>query len=313
MLKTQFNGQEYEIRKWQGESLGLKIAIDTETTMAPFTETPELITFQATDGTCVYYVERDEVDSFFMKNSESIFVMHHAPFDIDVICKHVGDRNYFHKFIEKDQVRDTNLLFRLVHLATVGHVPFKSSLAHISERLLNVEISKDEAIRTTFDVYQGKSIVDISPDHLAYGAIDVIATLACYNRLHNMCQSTGSTTLLSHQIQLVGAVALNRIYKNGINFDTVRGRAKLEELESAMEYSQAQLANYGWVRGVKGTKQRFEDIITNFNITLPRTESGDLSSKSEDLLPYKNNPFVKHYLKFHELEKLSSFIRDLVE
>lgn len=313
MLQTQFNGQIYDIKIWKGESLGPKIAIDTETTMAPFTETPDLITFQATDGTCVYYVEREDVDSFFRTNLESIFIMHHAPFDIDVICKYVGDRNYFHKMIEKDQIRDTNLLYRLVHLATVGHVPFKSSLAAISKILLNVEIDKDETVRTTFDLYNGKRASDISDDHRIYGAIDVIATLGCYNRLYNMCQSTGSTTLLSHQIQLVGAIALNRIYKNGINFDTTRGRAKLEELESAMEYSQAQLANYGWVRGVKGTKQRFEDIINGFNIHLPTTESGELSSKAEDLLPYKNNPFIKHYLKFHELEKLSSFIRDLVE
>ena len=39
-----FNGEEYTIQFWQGESLENILAIDTETTIAPFTETPDLIT-----------------------------------------------------------------------------------------------------------------------------------------------------------------------------------------------------------------------------------------------------------------------------
>ena len=44
-----FGGETYTIQFWQGESLGRVLAIDTETSIVPFTETPELITFQVFD------------------------------------------------------------------------------------------------------------------------------------------------------------------------------------------------------------------------------------------------------------------------
>ena len=49
-----FNGEEYTIQFWQGEELGRTLAIDTETTIAPFTETPDLVTFQVFDGENLY-------------------------------------------------------------------------------------------------------------------------------------------------------------------------------------------------------------------------------------------------------------------
>ena len=60
-----FNGVEYTIKFWQGEELGRILAIDTETTVKPFTQTPDLITFQVFDGDSVYYVDRSLVKDFF--------------------------------------------------------------------------------------------------------------------------------------------------------------------------------------------------------------------------------------------------------
>jgi DNA polymerase-1 len=44
---------------------------------------------------------------------------------------------------------------------------------------------------------------------------------------------------------------------------------------------------------------------------LPRTESGALSSKEEDLLPYSHIPFISDYLEYNKLEKSTSFVRDI--
>ena len=44
-----YDGKEYTIKIWQGEELNHTLAIDTETTYVPFTETPDLITFQVFD------------------------------------------------------------------------------------------------------------------------------------------------------------------------------------------------------------------------------------------------------------------------
>ena len=79
-----FNGEEYTIQFWQGESLGSILAIDTETTIAPFTETPDLITFQVFDGENLYYVDRSLVDDFLKKHVTRTLVFANAPFDIDV-------------------------------------------------------------------------------------------------------------------------------------------------------------------------------------------------------------------------------------
>lgn len=45
-----YDGIEYDIKIWQGEELNHILAIDTETMVVPFTETPDLITFQVFDG-----------------------------------------------------------------------------------------------------------------------------------------------------------------------------------------------------------------------------------------------------------------------
>jgi DNA polymerase-1 len=294
---------------WNGEKLGRFVAVDTETEVRPFTETPEIVTCQACDGQNVYYVPLDKIDDLF--KCDSVFIFHNAPFDIDVICKHMEDCNYFHQLILEDRIRDTQLLYKLVHLAEIGFIPFKSSLAFLSEKFLNEVLEKDEK-RENFAQFKGVSIADIPTEYLDYGARDAIATYHIYHSLHNRAKSSGSSTLLSHQIQLVGALALNRIYKRGIGFDLKNAQAKLEELSGEMRYHAAQLLNYGWERGRKGSKEKYEYIIKTYcGLNLPKTESGDISSKREDLEPYKYHPFVYSYLKFHELEKLTTFIRDI--
>ena len=308
-MEVKFKGQNHEIKIWAGESLGRFTAVDTETDFRPFTETPDIVTMQAFDGINLYYVPLDLIDSFFKQ--DSTFMFHNAPFDIDVICKHVGDMNYFHSLIEQDRLRDTLLLYKLVHLATIGHVPFKANLAFLSEKLLNETLTKDET-RENFAQFKGVEISNIPHNYLDYGARDVLATYHIYHVLHNLATSSGSSTLLSHQIQLVGALALNRIYKRGIGFDLEKAQQKLQELDAELEYHAAQLMNYGWERGRKGCKEKYEYIINTYcGVTLPRSESGLMSSKSEDLEPHRDHPFINSYLKFHELEKLSSFIREV--
>lgn len=311
-MNTTFKNKEYEIKIWSNEILGAFVGADTETTMAPFTSTPELITFQAMDGKCVYYVPLNLLDSFFKVNSHSTFIFHNAPFDIDVICKFMDNKNYFHSMIEEDRVRDTQIMYKLLHLATIGFIPFKSNLAMLTEKFLGETLEKDDEVRCNFEQFKGVNICDIPSDFLAYGANDAIATYLLYTVLYNHTASCGSSTLLSHQIQLVGSIALNRIYKRGIGFNLDEAQNKVKEIDSKIEYHQAQLLNYGWQRGKKGCNDKYEDIVTNFfKLDLPKTESGVISSKSEDLQKYSDNPFIYNYLKFHELEKLSSFVRGI--
>ena len=312
-MKTTFRNKDYSIKIWDGcYAFGQDVAIDTETTIVPFTETPDLVTFQAFDGTDVYYIPLNLQDKFWEQNSN--IIMHNASFDIDVLCKEYNDSNFFHSRVESEKIWDTMILYQLVHLATIGYVPHKSSLAHVTQVLFNEELEKEDAVRMEFGQFKGTDVADIPSEFLEYGALDVIATYYCYRELKLRAQRTGSTTALSHQIQLAGSIALNRIYKNGIGFNVEGAEQLLHEIQSKMEIHSDILATYGWARGVKGSKDQYEKIISEFfQLDLPRTEDGSISSKSEDLLPYKDNHFVKSYLEFHDLEKQTTFIRDLKE
>lgn len=319
-MKARFLNKDYEITVWSNERLGKHIAVDTETTLAPFTETPEMVTFQAFDGDRVFYVRLGDVRKFLGQHAESTLIFHNAAFDIDVICKHLAvsgmmhdqARNYFDPWIRKGTVYDTAILYRLLGLATRGFVPHKYSLALVTQELFGVELDKNEEIRNTFEQYKGQDPIHIPEHYLSYGALDVIATFYGFHSLLSAARSTGSTTDLSHQIQLAGALALNRIYKRGIGFDLERSTAVLNKIYTEMAVHQDILATYGWVRGFKGSKERYEWIVRDYlQLDLPRTEDGSVSSKAEDLEKYKDNHFVNSYLKFIELEKQSTFLRDL--
>src|SRR5210317_1239126 len=118
-----FNGEEYTIQFWQGESLGSILAIDTETTIAPFTETPDLVTFQVFDGESLYYVDRSLVDDFLKKHVTRTLVFANAPFDIDVLRKFMEDDNLLKDQIANDRIYDINIMYRLWKLASLGDVP----------------------------------------------------------------------------------------------------------------------------------------------------------------------------------------------
>ena len=52
-----FGREDYKIAIWKNEQLGSLIACDTETTIVPFTMTPDLVTCQVYGGgDVVYYV-----------------------------------------------------------------------------------------------------------------------------------------------------------------------------------------------------------------------------------------------------------------
>jgi hypothetical protein len=145
-----FNGEEYTIQFWQGESLGSILAIDTETTIAPFTETPDLVTFQVFDGESLYYVDRSLVGDFLKKHVTRTLVFANAPFDIDVLRKFTEDKYLLKEQIEKDKNYDINILYRLMDFATTGDVPRKYSLAYnISRNYLGRRSKKKMASDVT--------------------------------------------------------------------------------------------------------------------------------------------------------------------
>lgn len=299
---------------WNGERLGSLVAIDTETTVVPFHLTPELVLMQAYgSGDVAYLIPKDKIRLFFNVHYESKFIMHNASFDMDVLMPYVG-RSAIYDLYDRNLVMDTSVIYRLTHLAAAGCVPFKYNLAMLSKKYLNVELEKDAEIRENFDKYLNVQIEDIDSAFKEYALKDAIITYHVYLALIPIINKYDSfRTMLSHDIQVKGELALTHIRKNGIGFDLPSKYEWLAEKNTQLDTLAERLGTWGWVRGVKGIKQRYEHIMEYIGLKdkLPRTEDGSLSSKREDLEEYRDSPFVSDYLAYIELEKATTFVRDI--
>ena len=120
-----------------------------------------------------------------------------------------------------------------------------------------------------------------------------------------------SNTNLSHHIQLLGSLALNRMYKNGIGFDEHKAQELLRELNATLEVQHAKMSCYGFVKGIKGNQKAYNHVIEYLGIKLPKTTDGDYSMKESDLEKYKGNHFIASFLDYKKTEKTTFFIRKL--
>lgn len=310
-----FNSKHYKVSVWSPEK-GLpltNVVIDTETTVAPFTDTPDLVLFQAYwGGDTAFLVKKEDIPVFLNHCQDKCLIFHNAAFDIDVICRFLNDSSFFHKWIDGGLIYDTVLMWKLIHLATEGYIPKKASLDYLMELFFNIELPKDEDIRLNFGKFLDSNIYDIPKDFVEYALKDVIATRLLFDRLHIELGTLGNHQQLTQPIQVAGALALNRIYKRGVSFNLAARADFLSAVDSNMAKLADKLATHGWARGIPGANEAYERAIKRLNIRLPKTDNGAISSKEEDLLPFREkHEFIKCYLDFHSLEKDSSFIRKI--
>jgi len=345
-MKFNFANKEYNVKIWNGEVLGPFVSIDTETEMVDsWTNTPTLATIQVwgIGSSTVYYVDTADCLRFLEAHRESTFIMQNAKFDVDVLHKHMDNR-ILYDWYDANRIHDTKILYQLLHLASAGWVPFKTSLGFLSEKFLGEILDKEGTERVTFGQYVGRPVTDISEAHLLYGAKDPVATGLVYQKLREYIQRHDRyNTLLSHDIQVKGDLALSHIYKNGIGFDIEMRDAWMVEKQAILDKLSLKLSDWGWIRGMPGIKTTYEYIINTLlglegklpykfkdeiverlpsgrwiyrsgkksGQLLEEGKSGTLTSSREDLAPYKSRPFIDTYLDFVELEKATTFVRDI--
>lgn len=332
------------------EYLGKEVSLDTETTIAPFTSTPDLVTCQVYGGgSDVYYVPLNKIYLFLNKHYDSIIIAQNMPFDVDVLHKYLGNNMMYDKY-DRNLVRDTGIMYKLLHLATAGFVPFKSNLSFLSDKFLGQALVKDER-RENFAQFLGAPIASIPDEYLEYGAIDAIATLLIYKKLQEYMEGHDTyKTLLSLNIQMKGDLALLHLYKNGIRFNLPMKDKWLEQKDAEMKDLEIRLGDWGLIRGMSGYKSAYKHIVeTILKLDIPYRYKGlvcnlsgekwvygedgiidmsgktvkvkenmychgepSISSQREDLMPYYNSHmFVKFYLDYMELEKATSFVRGI--
>ena len=190
-INFNWNDTEYCIKIWDESvgKIGRFVSLDCETTMVPFYMTPELVTCQVySGGKNVYYVPKEKIKSFLDIHSSCFLLGTNIPFDMDVLAKYLQDTSFMYRFYDNNLVHDIGILWRLYHLAEFGFIPFKRSLAHVTQKLVGVELIKDET-RENFSQFLSSKISDIPSNYLEYGAIDVIATYLNYFRLKGLIRN----------------------------------------------------------------------------------------------------------------------------
>ena len=305
------------IKSWDGQFLGEEVAIDTETTIAPFTSRDHrLITFQAYAGKGVcFFVEKKDIRSFLNKHIGSRLIFHNAPFDVGVL-EHEVPKALLHRFYDNNQIFDTLVMFKLLHLAVVGYVPPRNlcTLKALSGKVLNRHMAKDMEVRGTFEQFEHTPTMQIPKEWLRYAAQDAANTYDIYcTLLAEITKIDNKGTLLSHHIQVKGHYATDNMIKNGIGVDLGRVKELTESIKRDIKAYEDRLAVWGWVRGRPNIRLVEAQIFERIGIKdkMPKTDTGLMSKSYDHLIPYKDMPFVSDYMGFIKLEKLLAFLDPL--
>ena len=262
-------------------------------------------------GTC-YIIKNKDVLNFLETHKNHTLVLHNFSFDARVFTQHCGFEWW--EMIESGKILDTALLFKLVSIATRGFTPARSSLDFVVGNLLKDVLPKDNSIRLTFGQYLNEDgtvrYKDITKGHYVYALLDPIATYLVWENLASTIKTLPTSTNLAHTIHLMGDIALDDIERRGIAIDLEYTNNLREGFRKEMDYEAEIVASFGWVRGVKGNQESYNEICKFLELDLPMTDNG-YSMKTEDLECYSHLPFVQSIMHYLETEKKYNYLSDL--
>jgi 3'-5' exonuclease len=327
----------------RGRILERFFAIDVETTKIDDENpqiVPAMVVASACDGRRGVFVSRQALPAFFEAHAGSALILHNAPFDLKVMQPILGDRLDLYEWVEQDRVWDTQILRRLLALATEGHTARgRSSLARSVHDLLGLRLAKEDEdedggqVRTGFGRYLGRPLSELPAASLAYAARDPLATWLLFRELHRRVKDVlrGSADVwgyvdaawlrtaierfgpLTHHIQLRAAILVDALRMNGVAIDRGRRAEKFELVEAIKADSKERLRRRGYLAGQPGNEKALQSIMQQFQrehreIELKRTESGTkYSTAEEDLAELAAmDPFFKDLVMYRAAEKLAS-------
>lgn len=320
LCRVKLPNREAGVRYWTPAlgPVGRFLAIDTETTPIEEGRVPEFVIGAiASDEEIVYLLRRSELAAFLETHKTAYFVMCNAAFDINVLEHAIGQSLAW--LLDTRRVLDIGLLYQLVCLATDGALPHSNSLAHISEKYLNFILDKEQSdgltlIRTNFGRHlSAGGVVDyetISADELRYVATDALVTWEAHKEILQTAKRLSKPgALLTHDIQIKAAYGLAKVELTGCRLDSIQCKLLGAEISEKLRRTSAELKELGWQPGT-GSESAYEKIVCRLeelhNFVLPRTRTGKITSAEYHLEHVSHLPFVRAYLEYHSLKKLSS-------
>jgi DNA polymerase-1 len=259
----------------------------------------------------VFLIEEIDIIKFFEVHKSCNWFMHNAPFDL--YCSlWESNRDLFFQIAEK--TFDTMLLFLLLELAMKGQVPRGGyGLADLSEKLLGEQLDKSDRLRLGAAPYFGKPLSEIPEEVKHYGAADSRATLLLGIDLLTKAKELSPEKMLSHSIQLKGALALYQAGVNGFAINEKLCREFHDHLSTVRLSLSAILADKGIFPGKPGVEKALrshaEKVAHERNISLPVTATAETSLAESALQCLaESDGTIKAYLEFKLAEKKQALL-----
>lgn len=319
-----FAGRAFPCREWlPGDGcVGPIIGVDTETTLIVGHEIPTFVLGAAFDGQAVYFVTPEHLKAFCIAHAGAKQYFCNAPFDLDVVAKACGF-DYL-PLVRQGLILDVQILYRLLELGRKGQLPQKYNLGLLSATLLGQPLDKESDTRLGFGSFLQDGRVDIrriDAASLQYLAMDAIATCLLGAQLEAEARALAVQYkvpgLLTHDTQLLGAWATSHIKALGAVIDVPRAQRRLLAVQMVEQTAVAQLKPFGYRPGAKGNVAVFDSLMTameeQHEIRLPRTKTGHVGQKEEDLAVLEDEPFVAAFLEYKNQHKLVGVLAKLAD
>lgn len=343
-MRVQLGDHGAPFRPWRpgdGRVFQSAFAFDCETALIDDSRpwiVPPYVLGAAYDGTQGVFLTRDTTRAFFEVNTCVPVIMHHAVFDLRVL-KTLAHELDVYGWVDRDRVRDTQLLHRLYVLGTAGHTARgrgESTLEQCVETYLGVPLPKDvtdsagDLVRTSYGKWLGRPPAEIESVYLEYLAKDVMGTFGVYEVLTRLInalllqasEAFGYVSLawleeqcrrwgpLTHNIQLKASIVLEEISANGLYVDLARREELVAILTAKKADFETELRQYGFLPGQTGNRKVLQQILArlereNRGIEFSRTPSGLYASSQESLADFDGvDPFVTAFLQYSSVSQL---------
>ncbi len=339
----------YPWETWNGQQLGRKIAIDTETTLIDRVEVPKLCMVSISDGSRHYVAKPSQLAQFLTQHLSlgHELAMHNVAFDFWVMDRYLTEsaeieaRSWLWTAVDQHRIHDTMLLSALITLARADDDRMLS-LADAVKRWCGFELDKD-GYRVRYGEIVSSDWKSIDDGFFRYAVCDAIATWHLFAKLlgeatsivqqHQLPVKFG---LLTEAIQVKAAVSLAAISRHGLHVDLERVTTLRHRIDTEIRHHIRVMQDLDpnlWHRykksgELKTTKatglprlnrgtliNHFERIAAKHLLEIPKTPTGKMStSVNHCWLPFRKlEPLVDAYCGYTESTKLRTFFDGLRE
>lgn len=294
------------------------------------------------DGSRGAFLHRDALAPFLAAHQGAELIFHGAPRDLEVIDVSCPDAGIYDA-VERGQIQCTELMHRLLYIANTGRSEDDESnwaLERCTSRHLKVALPTDDvdadgdAVCDSFGKTTGLKFREVDQAFLGYLSQRAVAlynlhkvlTEKIVSILRSSSDAFGALSqenldgqitqwgILTHHIQLRGAVALRRVTARGMTFDSQRADEIRDHLSQAKDLCLQTLAASGYFPGQKHASKALQEILRELSFKYKGVDSAAGIKRKDDgndgLLSSLTgvDPFVDALHTYRSLENLDRLL-----